>query len=58
MPKSSGAYSADLRPDPRDAGLGPKAFRPNLPRLARFKRNLDPRNVLAYTYLLPKVSME
>ena len=51
---SSGAYSADLGPDPRDAALAAKAFGPNLPRLARLKNSLDPRNVLAYACPLPK----
>jgi len=58
LPMSSGAYGADLGPDPRDAALAVKAFGPNRPRLARLKRNLDPRNVLAYTCPLPKAPME
>ncbi len=51
---SSGAYGADLGPDPRDAALATKAFGPNRPRLARLKHSLDPRNVLAYACPLPK----
>ena len=51
---SSGAYGADLGPDPRDAALAAKAFGPNRPRLARLKNSLDPRNVLAYACPLPK----
>ncbi|KAK4039087.1 hypothetical protein C8A01DRAFT_36990 [Parachaetomium inaequale] len=58
LPFSSGAYSADLGPDPRDAALAAKAFGPNLPRLARLKRDLDPRNVLAYACPLPSTPME
>ncbi|KAI5867324.1 phosphoribosyl transferase domain protein [Durotheca rogersii] len=54
LPLSSGAYGADLGPDPRDAPLAAKAFGPNRPRLARLKRSLDPRNVLAYACPLPK----
>ena len=55
---SSGAYGADLGPDPRDAALAAKAFGPNGPRLARLKHSLDPRNVLAYACPLPKAPME
>ncbi|NKB16270.1 MAG: hypothetical protein HC774_04350 [Sphingomonadales bacterium] len=55
---SSGAYGADLGPDPRDAALAAKAFGPNRPRLARLKQSLDPRNVLAYACPLPKAPME
>jgi adenine phosphoribosyltransferase len=58
LPMSSGAYSADLGPDPRDAALAAKAFGPNLPRLARLKHSSDPRNVLAYACPLPKAPME
>jgi adenine phosphoribosyltransferase len=58
LPVSSGAYGADLGPDPRDTALVAKAFGPNLPRLARLKRDLDPRNVLAYACPLPKAPME
>ncbi|KAL9099122.1 MAG: hypothetical protein Q9163_005335 [Psora crenata] len=54
---SSGAYGADLGPDPRDALLAAKAFGPNRPRLARLKNSLDPRNVLAYACPLPKTLM-
>ncbi|RSL77008.1 hypothetical protein CEP52_017749, partial [Fusarium oligoseptatum] len=58
LPLSTGAYGADLGPDPRDAALAAKAFGPNLPRLARLKSNLDPRNVLAYACPLPKAPAE
>ena len=58
LPSSSGAYGADLGPDPRDAALAAKAFGPNRPRLARLKRSLDPHNVLAYACPLPKTPME
>ncbi|KAI9771682.1 MAG: hypothetical protein M1840_001898 [Geoglossum simile] len=58
LPLSSGAYGADLGPDPRDAALAAKAFGPNRPRLARLKYSLDPRNVLAYACPLPKSPME
>ena len=55
---SSGAYGADLGPDPRDAALAAKAFGPNGSRLARLKNSFDPRNVLAYTCPLSKIRME
>ncbi|KAL2193139.1 phosphoribosyl transferase domain protein [Corynascus similis CBS 632.67] len=58
LPASCGAYGADLGPDPRDAPLIAKAFGPNLPRLARLKHGLDPRNVLAYACPLPMQPME
>ncbi|KAH8893054.1 phosphoribosyl transferase domain protein [Thozetella sp. PMI_491] len=58
LPVSTGAYGADLGPDPRDAELAAKAFGPNRSRLARLKRSLDPRNVLAYACPLPKLPME
>lgn len=58
LPLSSGAYGADLGPDPRDAVLAAKAFGPNQPRLARLKHSLDPGNVLAYACPLPKAPME
>jgi len=58
LPLSSGAYGADLGPDPRDATLAAQAFGPNRPRLARLKHSLDPRNVLAYACPLPKAPME
>ncbi|KAN0098189.1 hypothetical protein V8E51_013852 [Hyaloscypha variabilis] len=58
LPLSSGAYGADLGPDPRDAVLASKAFGPNQQRLARLKSSLDPRNVLAYACPLPKAPME
>ncbi|KAI0401677.1 hypothetical protein F4802DRAFT_418960 [Xylaria palmicola] len=48
LPWSTGAYGADLGPDPRDAALAAKAFGPNRARLARLKRSLDPSNVFAY----------
>ena len=55
---SSGAYGADLGPDPRDAALAAKAFGSNRPRLARLKHSLDPRNVLPYACPLPKAPVE
>lgn len=55
---SSGAYGADLGPDPRDAAMAAKAFGPNRPRLARLKHSMDPRNVLAYACPLPKAPIE
>ncbi|KAL4724537.1 hypothetical protein ACLX1H_007978 [Fusarium chlamydosporum] len=55
LPLSSGAYGADLGPDPRDTALAAKAFGPNGPRLARLKETLDSRNVLAYACPLPKL---
>ncbi|KAI9799435.1 MAG: hypothetical protein M1825_004535 [Sarcosagium campestre] len=55
---SSGAYGADLGPDPRDAALAAKAFGPNRPHLARLKKSLDPGNVLAYACPLSKTLME
>jgi adenine phosphoribosyltransferase/phosphomevalonate kinase len=58
LPLSNGAYGADLGPDPRDTALAAKAFGPNGPRLARLKKNLDPRNVLAYACPLPKPPMK
>ena len=58
LPLSSGAYGADLGPDPRDAALAAKAFGPNRSRLARLKHVLDPSNVLAYACPLPKASLE
>ncbi|MCJ1360690.1 MAG: hypothetical protein MMC33_010699 [Icmadophila ericetorum] len=58
LPLSSGAYGADLGPDPRDAALAAKAFGLNRPRLARLKHSLDPHNVLAYASPLPKALME
>lgn len=54
LPFSSGAYGADLGPDPRDAALALKAFGPNQTRLAGLKHGLDPCNVLAYACPLPK----
>ncbi|KAK2033787.1 hypothetical protein LX32DRAFT_724943 [Colletotrichum zoysiae] len=58
LPLSTGAYGADLGPDPRDAPLAAKAFGPNRPRLDRLKRISDPRNVLAYACPLPNALME
>ncbi|EHK49558.1 hypothetical protein TRIATDRAFT_92606 [Trichoderma atroviride IMI 206040] len=58
LPLSSGVYGADLGPDPRDAALATNAFGPNLPRLARLKRDLDPQHVLASACPLPKIPME
>ncbi|KAK5991819.1 hypothetical protein PT974_05205 [Cladobotryum mycophilum] len=58
LPFSSGAYGADLGPDPRDAALAAKAFGPNGRRLARLKHSSDPRNILAYACPLPKAPME
>ncbi|KAF4414899.1 Higher eukaryotic phosphomevalonate kinase [Fusarium acutatum] len=58
LPLSSGAYGADLGPDPRDTALAAKAFGPNRPRLAWLKQSLDPRNVLAYACPLPKPPMK
>ncbi|KAF4332096.1 higher eukaryotic phosphomevalonate kinase [Fusarium beomiforme] len=58
LPLSSGAYGADLGPDPRDTVLAAKAFGPNGPHLARLKQNLDPCNMLAYACPLPKPLMK
>ena len=58
LPLSSGAYGADLGPDPRDADMAVKAFGPNRLRLARLKHSSDPCNVLAYACPLPRVPME
>ncbi|KAI0906242.1 phosphoribosyl transferase domain protein [Ustulina deusta] len=58
LPLSTGAYGADLGPDPRDIPLAAKAFGPNRPRLARIKSKLDSYNVLAYACPLPKAVME
>ena len=55
---SSGAYGADLGPDPRDAALAAKAFGPNRLRLARLKNSMDPHNMLAYACPLPKAPRE
>ncbi|KAI1765254.1 phosphoribosyl transferase domain protein [Hypoxylon sp. FL1150] len=54
LPLCSGAYGADLGPDPRDAALASKAFGQNMPRLARLKRELDPSHVLAYACPISK----
>ncbi|KAH6654783.1 hypothetical protein BKA67DRAFT_566206 [Truncatella angustata] len=58
LPVSTGAYSADLGPHPRDAALAAQAFGPNRPRLARLKHTLDPYNVLAYACPLPRPPMK
>jgi adenine phosphoribosyltransferase len=58
LPLSSGAYGADLGPDPRDAALAVEAFGPNRPRLARLKHSSDPRNVLAYACPLSQAPIE
>ncbi|KAK1974311.1 hypothetical protein LZ30DRAFT_540416, partial [Colletotrichum cereale] len=58
LPLSTGAYGADLGPDPRDATLAAKAFGPNRPRLVRLKRISDSRNVLAHACPLPNALME
>ncbi|BCR83544.1 uncharacterized protein ACHE_10946A [Aspergillus chevalieri] len=58
LPLSSGVYSADLGPDPRDAALATKAFGLNWPRLAHLKHSSDPHNVLAYACPLPKPQIE
>ncbi|KAL6884419.1 hypothetical protein GGI43DRAFT_419549 [Trichoderma evansii] len=55
LPLSSGAYGADLGPDPRDTALAAKAFGPNGPRLTRLKHSLDLHNVLAYACPLSKL---
>jgi hypothetical protein len=58
LPLSSGAYGADLGPDPRDTALAVEAFGPNRPRLARLKHSSDPRNVLAYACPLSQAPIE
>ncbi|KAF4534685.1 Phosphoribosyl transferase domain protein [Lasiodiplodia theobromae] len=58
LPFSSGAYGADLGPDPRDVALAAKAFGPNRPHLARLKHSMDPHGVLAYACPLPKAPTE
>ncbi|KAF1918594.1 FAD binding domain-containing protein, partial [Ampelomyces quisqualis] len=54
LPISSGAYGADLGPDPRDVDLAKRAFGSNGDRLARLKAAMDPHDVLVYTCPLPK----
>ncbi|KAJ5777644.1 hypothetical protein N7520_000890 [Penicillium odoratum] len=54
LPLSSGVYSADIGPDPRDTILAVKAFGLNLSHLHRLKQRLDPQNVLAYACPLQK----
>ncbi|KAL6161955.1 hypothetical protein ACJQWK_11967 [Exserohilum turcicum] len=54
LPLSSGAYCADLGPDPRDVALASRAFGVNRQQLVQLKNRLDPRNVLAYACPLPK----
>ncbi|KAM3541088.1 hypothetical protein ARSEF1564_006023 [Beauveria bassiana] len=49
QPFSTGAYSADLGPDPRDKELAMHAFGPNRLRLSHLKRIQDPHNVLSFT---------
>lgn len=56
LPLSTGAYGADLGPDPRDASLAAKAFGLNGLSLARIKSRFDSHNVLAYACPLPKMS--
>ncbi|KAG4414874.1 hypothetical protein IFR04_012012 [Cadophora malorum] len=58
LPLCHGCYGADLGPDPRDAALAATSFGPNRARLARLKRNWDPRSVLAYACPLPKAPAE
>ncbi|KAL1873191.1 hypothetical protein Daus18300_004010 [Diaporthe australafricana] len=58
MSNCTGAYGADLGPDPRDYSLAKKAFGRNRSRLAHLKRNMDPQDVLAYTCPLPKTLMD
>ena len=53
LPHCNGVYGADLGPDPRDAELAMKAFKPNQSSLARLRCDLDPKNVLAYACPLP-----
>ncbi|KAH7563665.1 phosphoribosyl transferase domain protein [Bipolaris maydis] len=54
LPLSSGAYGADLGPDPRDAALASRAFGGNQRQIVELKNRMDPRNVLAYACPLPK----
>ncbi|EFX04755.1 6-hydroxy-d-nicotine oxidase [Grosmannia clavigera kw1407] len=58
LPWSSGAYGADLGPDPRDIALAAVAFGPNRPRLIRLKQDFDPYNVLAYASPLLRPSRQ
>jgi adenine phosphoribosyltransferase len=58
LPVSSGAYGADLGPDPRDAVLAATAFGPNLRRLGHLKQIMDPCRVLSYACPLPEVPLE
>ncbi|KAI0812081.1 hypothetical protein GGR55DRAFT_703960 [Xylaria sp. FL0064] len=58
LPLSTGAYGADLGPDPRDASLAAKAFGPNRSRLVRIKSKLDSHKVLAYACPLPEALKE
>ncbi|KAM3553728.1 hypothetical protein ARSEF4850_006785, partial [Beauveria asiatica] len=57
-PLSTGAYSADLGPDPRDEELAVHAFGPNRLRLSHLKRIQDPRNVLSFTCPLPQPALQ
>ncbi|PYH83047.1 phosphoribosyl transferase domain protein [Aspergillus uvarum CBS 121591] len=54
LPLSSGCYSTDLGPNPRDSALAAKAFGLNRLRLAHIKHSSDPHNVLPYACPLPK----
>ncbi|KAF1998691.1 hypothetical protein P154DRAFT_602877 [Amniculicola lignicola CBS 123094] len=56
LPVSTGAYGADLGPDPRDEELAKRAFGSNGPRLASLKHSLDPHNILTFTCPLPKAA--
>ncbi|KAK2473995.1 hypothetical protein H9L39_13955 [Fusarium oxysporum f. sp. albedinis] len=57
LPMSKGVYGADLGPDPRDSNLATKAFGPNRRRLVRLKKELDPKNILAYTCPLTLIGL-
>ncbi|KAI0097341.1 phosphoribosyl transferase domain protein [Nemania sp. FL0031] len=57
LPLSTGAYGADLGPDPRDIPLAAKAFGPNLQRLAHIKSKLDSQRVMSYACPLPNAPM-
>lgn len=54
LPLGEGVYSGDLGPDPGDSVLAARAFGSNATRLGRLKRDMDPRNVLAYACPLLK----
>ncbi|KAL5335428.1 hypothetical protein BJX70DRAFT_390708 [Aspergillus crustosus] len=53
LPFSSGVYSAELGPNPRDAQLARKAFGQNYARLAYLKNRPDPHGVLPYACPIP-----